>query len=142
MVKINTKDRLHNIDDVFIFIKKYQQVYYTYTFFFRKDRYRVDWLFIVKTKSRGHVQVFQDDNDEFTVGDDVFQLELVDPYRVALSTTLKENSNLYVDKNTFVDVDVDVEELKDILRTSRHTEINEDDEIDELQFNKKDDDFY
>jgi hypothetical protein len=51
-------------------------------------------LFVVKTKPRGHVQVFYLD-------------ELVDPYQVD------------VDGNTFVDVDVDVdvdaEKLNDIL---------------------------
>jgi hypothetical protein len=34
---------------------------------------------------------------------------------------LKENSNFLVVENIFVDVDVDVEELNDILRTSVHT---------------------
>ena len=150
MVKSNTKARLHNIDYVFVFIKKCQQVYNTYALFFRNARSKVDWLFIVKTKPRshvqvvqdfndeltardddfqldelvvktkprGHVQVVQDDNDELTIEDDVFQLdELGDPYRVALYTDLEENSNFYVGENTFVDV----EELKDILKTSRHT---------------------
>ena len=150
LVKSNTKARLHNIDYVFVFIKKCQQVYNTYALFFRNARSKVDWLFIVKTKPRshvqvvqdfndeltarddvfqldelvvktklrGHVQVVQDDNDELTIGDDVFQLdELGDPYRVALYTDLEENSNFYIGENTFVDV----EELKDILKTSRHT---------------------
>jgi hypothetical protein len=54
--------------------------------------------------------------------DDVFELDvLVDIYRVVLSTDLKENSNFLVVENIFVDVDVDVEELNDILRTSVHT---------------------
>jgi hypothetical protein len=35
----------------------------------------------VKTKSKGYVEVVQDDNDELTMGDDVFQFgELVNPY--------------------------------------------------------------
>jgi hypothetical protein len=35
------------------------------------------------------------------MGDDVFQLdELVDPYRVALSTDLEENLNFHVTENT------------------------------------------
>jgi hypothetical protein len=35
----------------------------------------------VKIKSRGHDEVVQDENDEFTMGDDIFQLgELIDPY--------------------------------------------------------------
>jgi hypothetical protein len=41
------------------------------------------------------------------VGDYVFQLdELVDPYQVSPSTDLKENSNVFITKNTFVEVDV------------------------------------
>jgi hypothetical protein len=39
---------------------------------FRKDRSRVDWLSVVKTKHRGRVEVVQDGNDELTMGDDVF----------------------------------------------------------------------
>jgi hypothetical protein len=39
---------------------------------FRKDRSRVDWLSVVKTKHRGRVKVVQDGNDELTMGDDVF----------------------------------------------------------------------
>jgi hypothetical protein len=35
----------------------------------------------MKTKLRGYVKVIQDDNDELTMGDDIFQLgELVYPY--------------------------------------------------------------
>ena len=37
LVKINTKARLYNIDDVFFFTKQCQQVYYLCTIFFRKD---------------------------------------------------------------------------------------------------------
>jgi hypothetical protein len=56
----------------------------------------------------------------------VFQLdELVDLYQVALSIDLEENLNI---ENTFVDVDVDVEELYDVLRTSGYTEVNKDDD--------------
>jgi len=32
LIKINTKTRLRNIDDVFVFMKQYQKVYYTYIF--------------------------------------------------------------------------------------------------------------
>ena len=42
LVEINSKARLHNVNDVFIFAKQYQQVYYTYTPSFRKDRSGVD----------------------------------------------------------------------------------------------------
>jgi len=51
------------------------------------------------------------------VGDDVFQLdELVNPYRVALSNYLEENSKFCIAENTFINVDI--EELKDVLRTT------------------------
>jgi hypothetical protein len=42
LVEINTKARLYNINDVFVFSKQCQQIYYTYTHSFRKDRSRVD----------------------------------------------------------------------------------------------------
>jgi len=42
LVKINTKIRLRNVDDVFFFVKQCQQVYYTYTPSFRKDCFRID----------------------------------------------------------------------------------------------------
>ena len=43
---------------------------HTHTSSFRNDCLRVDWLFIVKTKLRGYVEIVQDYNDE--VRDDVF----------------------------------------------------------------------
>jgi len=43
-----------------------------------------------------------------------------------LSTNLEENANFCVAENIFIDVDVKV--LSDILKTSGHTNINEDDE--------------
>jgi hypothetical protein len=57
LVKINSKARLRNVNDVFVFTKQSQQVYYTYTPFFRKDRSRVNWLFVLKMKPRGRVEV-------------------------------------------------------------------------------------
>jgi hypothetical protein len=57
LVEINSKARLRNINDVFVFAKQCQQVYYTYTPSFRKDRSRVDWLSVLKTKPRGRVEV-------------------------------------------------------------------------------------
>jgi hypothetical protein len=76
----------------------------------------------MKTKLRGYVEVIQDDNDELTMGDDIFQLgELVYPYRVALSNDLEENLNFHTVKNIFVDVDVDIEVLNDVLRSNKHT---------------------
>jgi hypothetical protein len=110
---------------------------YIYTPSFRKNYFRIDWLFIVKTKPKGCFQVIKDDNDEVTAGDDVFQInKLVDIYRVALSTNLQENSNFHVVENSFVHVDI--EELNDVLRTNRHTQGDEDDDIDKHQFNEED----
>jgi hypothetical protein len=83
LVKINSKARLHNVNDVFVFAKQCQQVYYTYTRSFRKDCSRVDWLSVLKTKPRGRVEVVQDENNDSNMGDDVIQVsELVEPYRV------------------------------------------------------------
>jgi hypothetical protein len=86
LVEINSKGRLRNVNDCFVFAKQCQQVYYTYTPFFRKDRSRVNWLSILKTKPRGRVEVVQDENEDTSVIDEVFQAsELVEPYRVTPS---------------------------------------------------------
>jgi len=53
---------------------------------------------------------------------------------VDLSTEL-ENKNVHAIENTYVDID----ELNDILSTSEYTEVDKNDEINQLQFNKKDD---
>jgi len=50
-LEINLKTRLHNIENVFVFVKQCQQVYYIYTPSFRKDRSRVDYLSIMKLNS-------------------------------------------------------------------------------------------
>jgi hypothetical protein len=50
LVEINSKAKHRNVNDVFVFAKQCQQVYYTYTPSFRKDRSRVDWLSIFKKK--------------------------------------------------------------------------------------------
>ena len=101
----------------FFFAKQCQQVYYTYTLFFRKDRSRVDWLFILKTKPRGHVEVVQDENKDTSVIDEVFQAsELVEPYRVAPSIDLEENLNFHVFNNSLLDVDAD--ELNTVLSST------------------------
>jgi len=71
LVKINSKARLHNVNDVFVFAKQCQQVYYTYTPSFRKDRSRVDWLSVLKTKPRGRVELVQDENEDTSVQDEV-----------------------------------------------------------------------
>ena len=130
-VKINSKSRLGNVDDVFVFAKQCQQIYYTYTPSFRKDCSRVDWLSIVKTKPIGRVKVVQDGNNELTMGGDVFQLgELVDLYRVAMFNDLEENLNFHIVDNIFVDVNA--KELNDVLSSSRHTQVNKDDDSNEI----------
>jgi hypothetical protein len=93
------------------------QVYYTYTPSFRKDQSRVDWLSVLKTKPRGRVEVFQDENEDTSVIDEVFQAsELVEPYRVAPSINLEENSNFHVFDDSLVDFDA--EELNVVLTST------------------------
>ena len=57
LVEINSKARLCNVNNVFVFAKQCQQVYYIYTPSFRKDWSRVDWLSVLKTKHRGRVEI-------------------------------------------------------------------------------------
>jgi len=128
LVEINSKARLCNINDVFIFVKQCQQVYYTYTPSFRKDRSRVDWLSVLKTKPRGRVEVVQDENEDTSVRDEVFQVsELVEPYRVGPSIELEENSNFCVFDDSLVDVDA--EELNVVLSSSGQANVDEEDNI-------------
>jgi hypothetical protein len=128
LVEINSKARLRNINDVFVFAKKYQQVYYTYTTSFRKDRSRVDWLSVLKTKPRGRVEVVQDENEDTSVRDEVFQVsEVIEPYRVAPSIELEENSNFCVFDDSLVDVDA--EELNFVLSSSGQANVDEEDNI-------------
>ncbi|XP_052305336.1 uncharacterized protein LOC127904747 [Populus trichocarpa] len=128
LVEINSKARLRNINDVFVFAKQCQQVYYTYTPSFRKDRSRVDWLSVLKTKPRGRVEVVQDENEDTSVRDEVFQVsEVVEPYRVAPSIELEENSNFRVFDDSLVDVDAD--ELNFVLSSSGQPNIDEEDDI-------------
>jgi hypothetical protein len=131
LVKINLKARLHNVNDVFIFTKKCQQVYYTYTPYFRKDCLRVDWLSVLKIKPRGHVEVLQDENNDSNIGDDVFQVsELVELYRVALLIDLEENSNFRVFDNIFIDIDA--EELNVVLSSSGQAQVDEGDDSNDI----------
>jgi hypothetical protein len=51
-------------------------------------------------------------------------------YRVVPSNDLEENLNFHVTKSTFVDIDI--KELNDVLRTSRHTQVDEDDDSDKI----------
>jgi hypothetical protein len=119
-----------HFSNVFVFAKQCHQVYYTYIPSFNKF-IRVDWLSIVKTKLKDHVEAVQDENNELIVGDDVFQLgELVNPYRIALSNDLEENSNFHITDNIFVDVDA--EELNGVLSSIKHTQVKEDDDSDKI----------
>jgi len=128
LVKINSKARLRNVNNVFVFTKQCQQVYYIYTLFFRKDRSRVDWMSILRTKPRGRVELVQDENKDTSVRDKVFQVsELVEPYRVAPSIDLEENSNFCVFDDSLVEVDA--EELNVVLSSSRQANVDEDDDI-------------
>jgi hypothetical protein len=62
------------------------------------------------------------------VRDKVFQVsELVEPYRVAPSIDLEENSNFHVFDDSLVDVDA--EELDVVLISSRQANVDEDDDI-------------
>jgi hypothetical protein len=80
-VKVNKKIRLRNINNVFVFAKQCQQVYYNYTPSFRNDHNKNNRLFIMKTKPMSHIQVVHDGNEKVTRGEDIFQLdELVDLY--------------------------------------------------------------
>jgi hypothetical protein len=63
------------------------------------------------------------------VRDEVFQVsDLVEPYRVAPSFDLEENSNFRVFDDSFVDVDT--EELNVVLSSSGQANVNEDDDDD------------
>ena len=96
--------------------------------YLEKDRSRVDWLSVLKTKPRGRVEVVQDENEDTSVWDEVFQVsELVEPYRVAPSIELDENSNFRVFNDSLVDVDA--EELNVVLSSSGQANVNEDDDI-------------
>jgi len=129
LVEINSKARHRNVNDVFVFTKQCQQVYYTYTLSFRKDWSRVDWLSVLKTKPRGRVEVFQDENEDTSVIDEVFQAcEFIEPYRVAPSSDLEENLNLCVFNDSLVDVDV--EELNAVLSSTNGLE-----NVDEKDYN-------
>jgi len=44
LVEINSKARLRNINDVFVFAKQCQKLYCIYTLSFIKDRSRVDYI--------------------------------------------------------------------------------------------------
>jgi len=127
LVEINSKARHLNVNDVFVFAKQCQQVYYTYTPSFRKDRSRVDWLSVLKTKPRGRVEVVQDENEDISVIDEVFQAsKLVEPYRVTPLIDLEENLNFRVFDDNLVDFDA--EELDVVLSSSGLENVDEEDD--------------
>jgi hypothetical protein len=88
----------------------------------------VDWLSVLKMKPWGRVEVVHDENEDTSVRDEVFQVsELVEPYRVAPSNELEENSNFRVFDDSFVDVDA--EELNVVLSSSGQANVDEEDAI-------------
>jgi hypothetical protein len=139
LVEINSKAKHRNVNDVFVFAKQCQQVYYTYTPSFRRDRSRVDWLSVLKTKPRGRVEVVQDENEDTSVIDEVFQAsELDEPYRVAPLIDLEENSNFHVFDDSLVDVNA--EELNVVLSsTSAVQNVDEEDDNHIKEHDKADD---
>jgi len=117
LIEINSKARPRKVNDIFIFEKQWQQVYYTNTPSFRKDRSRIDWLSVLKTKPKGRVEVVQDENEETSVINEVFQAsELVEQYRIAPSIDLEENSNFRVFNDSLVDVNA--KELNVVLSST------------------------
>jgi hypothetical protein len=88
----------------------------------------MDWLSVLKTKPRGRVEVLQDENKDTSVRDEVFQVsELVEPYRVARSIELEENSNFRVFDDSLVDVDA--EELNFVLSSSGQANVDDEEDI-------------
>jgi len=86
---------------------------------------------VLKTKPKGRVKVAQDENEDTSVWDEVFQdSELVEPYWVAPSIDLEENLNFCVFYDSLVDVDT--EELNVILSSSGQANVNEDDDDDDI----------
>jgi len=127
LVEINSKARHRNVNDVFVFAKQCQQIYYTYTPSFRKDQSRGDWLSVLKTKPRGRLEVVQDENEDTSVIDEVFQAsEVVKPYRVAPLIDLEENLNFRVFDDSLVDVDA--EELNVVLNSSGLENVDKEDD--------------
>ena len=73
------------------------------------------------------VEVVQDENEDISVWDEVFQVsELVGPYQVTPSVDLEENSNFRVFNDSLVDVDT--EELNVVLSSSGQANVDEDDD--------------
>jgi len=90
LVQINSKARLRNVNDVFVFAKQCQQVYYTFTPSFRKDRSRVDWVSVLIAPS-----VDLEENSNFCVFDD----SLVDVDAEELYVVLSSSEQANVDED-------------------------------------------
>ena len=139
LVEINTKARLRNIDNVFVFFPSNTNKFIAHILFPLK---RIVLELIDYPLWKPNLGVMSKLFKIVTmkvVRDNVFQIdELIDPYQIAPSTNLEKNSDFHVAEITFVDVNA--EKLNDILRTGGHTEVNEDDEINNLQFNEENDD--
>ena len=70
-----------------------------------------------KNETLGRVEVVQDENEDTSVWDEVFQVSgLVEPYRVAPLIELEGNSNFYVFDDNLVDVNA--EELNVVLSST------------------------
>jgi len=81
-------------------------------------------------KPRGRVEVIQDENEDTSMWDEVFQVnELVESYRVAPSIDMEENLNFHVFDDSLVDVDA--EELNVVLSSSGQANVDEDDDDDD-----------
>ena len=77
---------------------------------------------------RGRVEVVQDENEDTSVRDEVFQVsKLVEPYLVAPSINLEKFFFHVFDDSL---VDVDAEELNVVLSSSEQEIIDEDDDGD------------
>jgi hypothetical protein len=88
----------------------------------------VEWLSVLKMKPRGRVEVVQDEKEDTSVRDEVFQVsELVEPYQVAPSIELEENSNFHVFNDSLVDVHA--EELNVVLSSNGQANVDEEDDI-------------
>ena len=139
LVEINTKARLRNIDNVFVFFPSNTNKFIAHALFPLK---RIVLELIDYPLWKPNLGVMSKLFKIVTmkvVGDNVFQIdELIDPYQIAPSTNFEKNSDFHVAEITFVDVNA--EKLNNILRTGGHTEVNEDDEINNLQFNEENDD--
>ena len=85
-----------------------------------------------KMKPKGCIEVVQDENEDTSVGNDVFQVcELIKPYWVVSSIDLEENSNFHVFDDSLIDVDV--EELNVVLSSSGQTQVDENDDDNNIE---------